>query len=205
MAAPTPPTRNAGGRRREREIYRAAVEIFHRKGFSDASVEDIADAVGILKGSLYHYINSKEDLLFGILREVHTEVDELLRAARERTELSPLSRLLDYVHRQVSYNAENVEKIAVYYHDLNQLSRDRLDEITELRHAHERYVRELIAEAQEQGEIEAVLDQRLVAAQVFASMGWLYTWYRRGGSLSAQSIADFTVEFLRRGLVPAAR
>ena len=205
MASPTPPTRNAGGRRRELEIYRAAVEIFHRKGFSDTSVEDIAEAVGILKGSLYHYIDSKEDLLFGILREVHEEVDALLATARAQSELSSLTRLLDYVHRQVTYNTENVEKIAVYYHDLNQLSEDRLAQITELRHAHERYVRQLINEAQEQGEIDPALDEPLIATQVFASMGWLYTWYRRGGPISGERLADFTVEFLRRGLVPATR
>lgn len=204
MASPVPPTRNAGGRRREREIYRAAVDIFHRKGFSDTSVEDIAEAVGILKGSLYHYIDSKEDLLFGILHEVHTEVDELLAAARARTDVSSLMRLLDYVHRQMTYNAENVEKISVYYHDLKQLSESRLAQITELRHVHESYVRQLINEAQAQGEIAADLDARLIAAQVFASMGWLYTWYRGGGSISAESIADFTVEFLRRGLSPAS-
>src|SRR4051794_27573670 len=204
MSATAPPTRNAGGRRRERQIYLAAVETFHRKGFSDTSVEDIAEAVGILKGSLYHYINSKEDLLFGILREVHEEVDELLAAARERTDLPPLGRLFDYVHRQETYNAENVEKIAVYYRDLNRLGDARLAEITELRHVHERYVRDLIHEAQLDGEIDPGLEEPLIATQVFASMGWLYTWYRRGGPIPAQQLADFTVEFLRRALTAPA-
>jgi AcrR family transcriptional regulator len=56
---------------RRREIIEAAAEIFHRKGYSETSVQDIAEAVGILKGSLYYYIDSKEDLLFQMLLEVH--------------------------------------------------------------------------------------------------------------------------------------
>jgi hypothetical protein len=36
-------------------------------------------------------------------------------------------------------------------------------------------------------------------------MGWLYTWYRRGGPIAAQHLADFTVEFLRRALTPISR
>src|SRR5215204_3461616 len=111
MASANPPTRNAGGRRREREIYEAAIATFHRRGYADTSVEEIAEAVGILKGSLYHYIDSKEDLLFGILREVHVETDQLLAAARQRSDLTPLEQLLEYVRAQVTYNAENVEKI----------------------------------------------------------------------------------------------
>jgi TetR/AcrR family transcriptional regulator, cholesterol catabolism regulator len=163
-------------------------------------VEEIAETVGILKGSLYHYIDSKEDLLFGILREVHVEVDELLSGARGRDDLSPLERLLEYVRRQATYNAKNIAKISVYYRDLNQLSAERAAEIATLRRAHERYVISMIAEAQQDGEIDPELNPTLVAAEVFASVGWLYTWYRPGRSVPAAKLADFIVEFLRRAL-----
>jgi TetR/AcrR family transcriptional regulator, cholesterol catabolism regulator len=198
-------SRNPGGKRREREIFDAATDIFHRRGYADTSVEDIADAVGILKGSLYHYINSKEDLLFAILTEVHEDVDAMLQAAMQLEEADPLDRLLDYVHDQVSYNARNVKKIAVYYHDQNQLSPERLQEITRRRRAHERYVADLIKQAQEGGSVAKDLDASLLAAEVFASMIWLYTWYRPGGgSVSADSLAGFTVDFLRRAMTGSA-
>jgi TetR/AcrR family transcriptional regulator, cholesterol catabolism regulator len=200
MASSIPPTRNAGGRRREREIYQAAIAIFYRRGYADTTIEEIAEAVGILKGSLYHYIDTKEDLLFGILRDVHVEVDKLLSGAREREDLSPVERLLEYVRRQATYNAKNIEKITVYYHDLNQLSPDRAEEIATLRRAHERYVIDMIGDAQRDGEIDPAFDPALVAAQVFASVGWLYTWYRPGRSVAAGKLAEFIVEFLRRGL-----
>ena len=58
---------------RLREIYDAAARVFSEKGYDGASIQDVADAVGILKGSLYYYIDTKQDLLFGIIDEVHRD------------------------------------------------------------------------------------------------------------------------------------
>ena len=63
------------------EIVEAAAEAFRTNGFAATSLEDIASAVGIWKGSLYHYINSKEDLLFAVVRgpaeEILKQIQEL--------------------------------------------------------------------------------------------------------------------------------
>src|ERR1700755_2876691 len=50
-------------RNRSQDVLEAAVRVFHKKGYASSSIQDIADEVGVLKGSLYHYIDSKEDLL----------------------------------------------------------------------------------------------------------------------------------------------
>jgi AcrR family transcriptional regulator len=50
-------------------IIEAAARVFQTKGYHAASVQDVADAVGILKGSLYHHIESKEELLYLIVKE----------------------------------------------------------------------------------------------------------------------------------------
>src|SRR4051794_26547784 len=55
--------RGAAQGAREEEILAAAARIFREKGYHGASVRDIAESVGLLKGSLYHYIRSKEELL----------------------------------------------------------------------------------------------------------------------------------------------
>ena len=53
-------------RNRSQDVLEAAVRVFHKKGYASSSIQDIADEVGVLKGSLYHYIDSKEDLLISI-------------------------------------------------------------------------------------------------------------------------------------------
>jgi len=194
------PNRGGGTKRRDREVLDTAAEVFYRQGYADASVQDVADALGILKGSLYHYIDSKEDLLFAILEEVHADVDALFATATGRTGVAPLERLVDYVRNQVEYNARNVTKIAVYYQDGDKLSPPRRQEIRSRRRAHEKYVAGLLHEAQERGEAPPDLDVPLATASIFATMIWPYTWYRPGGGVSARRLSDFVAGFVRRGV-----
>src|SRR5271154_2297781 len=109
MARTTTKTaRGQNNKRRQTEVVAAAVKMFYQSGYSDTSVEDIANELGILKGSLYYYIRSKEDLLYEIVRDVNDDVAALLSAAIENTELTPLERLTNYMIAQVEYNASNI-------------------------------------------------------------------------------------------------
>lgn len=192
--------RNASGKRRENEVIDAAVEIFHRQGYADTTVEEIANALGILKGSLYHYISSKEDLLFRVLEEVHEEVGAVMDRVLAEEGLTPLQRLHRYVHDQVEYNARHVARISVYYRDMDQLSEERRALIRGRRKEHERVLVGLVREAQEGGEIPEGLDPKLSVACTFATIIWVYTWYRPGGRTSPAKLADFCADFVVRGL-----
>src|SRR3954463_16258741 len=104
--------RSRAPRRRQQEILEAAARVFHEKGYESTSIQDIADAVGILKGSLYYYITSKEDLLFEILQSVHEEALENL-AQIDATPGDALQRLRAFVTMHFTFNAEHLVKVAV--------------------------------------------------------------------------------------------
>ncbi|MDX6327302.1 MAG: hypothetical protein QOK15_3656, partial [Nocardioidaceae bacterium] len=70
-----------GARARDREVIEAAVKIFWAKGYANTSVQDVADALGMLKGSLYYYIDSKERLLEKIFDDSHLELSKIANAA----------------------------------------------------------------------------------------------------------------------------
>jgi AcrR family transcriptional regulator len=192
------PTRRAANR--EGEILAAAVDIFYDRGYATTSVEDVASAVGILKGSLYYYIDSKDDLLFRIVDAVHQDVQQIVDEVAARTDEPPLDRLADYVRRQVEYNARNLKRIAVYYHDFERLSDERLADIRKRRRQHEQFVTGLLGEAQERGDLAADLDLRLAAKCVFATIIWMYTWYRPGGNVSGKALGDFCARFVLDGV-----
>jgi TetR/AcrR family transcriptional regulator, cholesterol catabolism regulator len=191
---------NGAAAKREKEILEAAVELFHERGYANTSVEDVASAVGILKGSLYHYIDSKEDLLYRIVEQVHEDVEAIMRDVEALDGLTPLARLQAYVEAQVTYNARNLRRISVYYQDRARLSPARFAEIRRWRRAHERYLVEMIEQAQAAGEVPADLDARLAANCVFAVVIWMYTWYRPGGATAAGTLAKFCARFVVDGL-----
>ncbi|HEY4279620.1 MAG TPA: TetR/AcrR family transcriptional regulator [Conexibacter sp.] len=188
-------------RKREQEVFDTAAEIFYKHSYADATVQDVADALGILKGSLYYYIKTKEDLLFRLLEQVHDEVDEILRAtAEESVELEPLERLELYVRRQTEYNLKNLVKITVYYHDLDRLSAERRRAILRRRKAHEDFVGGLIRAAQASGAVDPGLDAGLLRNCVFSTIIWTFSWYQPRGRFKASEIADLCARFALGGV-----
>ena len=187
-------------KKRDEEVLDAAAKVFSERGYADASVQDVADELGILKGSLYHYIRTKEDLLFWLLEDVHRDVEEILDGVAAIEGLGPLERIELYVRRQVIYNLENLQRISIYYHDLDRLSEVRNKRIRDRRAAHSRFITALIAEAQQQGLANPDLDAKLLANCVFATIIWNYRWYKPRGGASREKVADVSAQFAINGI-----
>jgi AcrR family transcriptional regulator len=190
-------------KRRDREVLEVAARVFSEKGYADASVQDVADELGILKGSVYHYIDSKEDLLYRLLEEVHEDVERILEDVANRENLDSLERLSAYIREQVDYNARNVAKIAIYYNDAQHLGGERRLQIYRRRSAHERFVRKLIEEAQKSGQAEAARDAKALMNCVFGMMIWVYQWYRPGGAIKPDELSRICADFALHGVIGA--
>jgi AcrR family transcriptional regulator len=190
-------------RRRDQEVLDAAVKVFHTRGYADASVQDIADELGILKGSVYHYIDSKEDLLFRILDETHSDVEAILQEVAALEGRQPLDLLHEYARRQVEYTSRNLAKMAIYYHDADLLSDQRRKELFRKRRLHEQFVVDLIEQAQAAGDAPKSLDARLATNYLFGSMIWVYRWYRPGGKVKPAQLATSCADFIVSGITGA--
>jgi AcrR family transcriptional regulator len=168
---------------------------------SSASAPSTASGLGILKGSLYYYIKTKEDLLFRLLEQVHDEVDDLLaRIAAETEGQPPLDRLAQYVERQALHTVRNHARLSVYYHDIGHLSAPRLRLLLDRRAPHEAYVTGLIEDAQASGDARSGEEPRLLSNCVFATIIWTYRWYRPGGPISASAAADVCARYAVAGV-----
>lgn len=178
-----------------------AVEIFYERGYAATSVEDVAAALGILKGSLYYYIDSKEDLLYQIVSEVHEDARQIIDDVLGRVDLNARDRIGLYVRSQVGYNARNVSRVAVYYRDVNQLSSERLADIHSRQRRHFRALVGLIEEARAEGLIASDIDGPLAARSVLSSVIWIYTWFRPNGKVTPDDLADFSARFVLGGLI----
>ena len=162
-------------------MLEAAAKVFHERGYAAASIQDVADELGILKGSLYHYIDSKEDLLLRLLEVTHDDVDRILTEVGEIDNVSPLDRLRLYVHRQVEYNiasTANLQRVSIYYRDLDQLGDGRRRLIDDRRRRHEEFVIEQIEEAQRDGLADVSLHAVMAKNNIFATISGTARWYR---------------------------
>jgi len=194
-------TATAGGRqraprKRDQEVLEAAAKVFHRVGYSEASIQEVANELGILKGSLYHYIDSKEDLLFRLVDQTHDEVHQVLEGVAAVEGLGPAARIGEYVRRQVEYNFANLVTVTVYFREVDRLSSKRGASIMARRREHEQWLTGLIVEAQGCGEADPKLDAHVLSRNIFASIIWTYRWYRPerdDGARVAETCAAFAV------------
>jgi TetR/AcrR family transcriptional regulator, cholesterol catabolism regulator len=185
-------------RRRHDEILEAAARVFHEKGYESTSIQDIADAVGILKGSLYYYIDSKEDLLYEILEGIHAEA---LASVRKATaEGDPLQRIRAFVAAHIRHNAENLVKMALFFQDFRSLGEERRRSIVADRDAYEQFLRDLIRDGQVAEQICPEVDVKRESIAILGLMNWLYHWYQPGGEYTIDELADAYADFVVAGL-----
>jgi AcrR family transcriptional regulator len=189
------------GRRRDDEVIDVAAQLFFERGYANASVQDVAEALGILKGSLYYYIDTKEDLLYRLLEQVHDDFDAVLDEWVVAQGLEPLERLTGYVRSAVDYNTENLARMSVYYHEMDRLSTDRRALMLGRRRRHIAFVTAWIEEAQRAGVADASADSRLTANFVFGSLIWIYRWYRPHGTVPRELVAAACAQFILGGVV----
>lgn len=192
-------TRSRPPRRRRQEILQAAAQVFHEKGYESTSIQDIADAVGILKGSLYYYITSKEDLLFEIIQGVHEEALANLAKIRD-LDGGALQRIRAFVVVHFTHSATNRVRMAVFVQDFRSLQGRRREIIVEERDLYDTFLRDLIRQAQEEGTVCPDIAPKTAAITVLGMMNWIYQWYRPGGDLSVAEIANAYGDFVVAGL-----
>src|SRR3954470_12782191 len=106
---------------RFQQIVDAAAELFRTKGYAATSIQDIADANGLLKGSLYHYVDSKEDFLYRIIHGVYTEAVADIQRVVE-LEAEPEDRLAAFVRAHVNFTLTHLTAYTVRLREFHHLS-----------------------------------------------------------------------------------
>jgi AcrR family transcriptional regulator len=185
-----PAAKTAGAR--EDEILAAAARIFREKGYHGTSVRDIAESVGLLKGSLYHYIRSKDELLARLFDgALEGTVRELEGIARR--DASPTERLRDMVRAYVGAVTANLDAVGLYLREWRSLPAPQLSRLRVRRRAMRALFEEVIAEGSRRREFAAA-DEKISALAILGMCNWIFEWYRPRGRLRAEELANELAE-----------
>jgi AcrR family transcriptional regulator len=163
---------------RRRELTREAAKLFAQKGYHGTSIGDIAEAMGVQKGSLYAHIASKEDLLYETMREGAAAFHAALDAVPEDTPAVEKIRLALRGHLRVV--AEQLDVATVFVQEWRYLEGERRDEIVAERRRYEERIRDLFREGRELSELRADLDETAAVLLLLSAANWAYTWLQPG-------------------------
>ncbi|MCR3750174.1 TetR/AcrR family transcriptional regulator [Lentzea californiensis] len=190
---------------RRQELLALAAQLFAERGYGQTTVRDIADAAGILSGSLYHHFDSKESMVDEILR---TFLDELFTRYREVVEagLGPKQTLKALVVASFEAIDARHAAVAIYQNEAKHLTPlERFSYIEDRSVEFRKLWTVLLEEGMSTGVFRADLDVD-VAYRFIRDTVWVAVrWYRPDGGLSAEEVADQYLAILLDGIATGRR
>jgi AcrR family transcriptional regulator len=157
------------------DIVDAAARVFGRSGYERATLDEVASLVGIQKGSLYHHIDSKEQLLFAIHLQLNEEIDRRMTDAIADKSSGALERIERVVGAFIETIAQHREMVSVILRDYRALEPNHLEDVLQhRRHLFKRVeteVRQAFAE-----ERQTDLDVRYTVYVIVGMCYWVNEW-----------------------------
>jgi AcrR family transcriptional regulator len=183
---------------RRRQILDEAAQLFTARGYYSVSVEDIAEASGIGKATLYHYFKSREEILLAMHELI---ADEMLSHADQlRSEaISVRDALRSSIVMMLSMIRDRPGYVRVFFEHYRELSRPLQTKIMARRDEYASFIEGLIRSGIDEGECRPV-DPHLATLALFGMTNWSYQWYRASGPASVEAIADIFVDVLFNGI-----
>jgi TetR/AcrR family transcriptional regulator, cholesterol catabolism regulator len=176
---------------RRDELVAVAAQLFAERGYHGTSMADLAEAMGVQKGSLYSLTGSKQDLLVVVTREgaaaFHTALDRVPEDA------DPLARIGAALRGHLAVVAEQADTATVFTREWRFLQEPELTAFRDERRRYETRWRSLLAEAAERGMLRADLDFEATVLLVLSAANWAYTWIRPGADTDALADRFFAV------------
>ena len=175
------------------EILRTAARLFQQRGYDATSMNDVAAALKLSKGGLYHHFQSKDEILFEIMNHAMDITQERVLAP-VRSIADPEDRLRSLIRRHIEVVLSPVDReITVMLHEnhpLPPILRKRIN-IRKKEYIH--FVADLIADVQRTRQAKGGVSPRAAAFALLGMINWIYQWYKPEGELQVQSlIPQFT-------------
>src|SRR3954471_23135174 len=161
---------------RRADLTRAAARLFAEKGYHGTSTADLAEAMGVQKGSLYAHIESKADLLWEVAREGAVAFHTALDAVPDDAPPAETIRLALRAHLRVV--GEQLDVATVFIREWRYLTGERREAFVAERRRYEERFRAFFREGRELGELRTDLDDATATLLALSAANWAYTWLR---------------------------
>jgi AcrR family transcriptional regulator len=184
---------------RQDQLLQVATQLFKEKGYHNTSMQDLADALGVQKASLYYYIDSKEELLRQLLARATSvlggQVDEIYAA-----DLSPTAKLAQILANHAIAMMDHLSLISVYLNEYRNLPPQQIEQTLAVRKHYEKVLMQIIQDGIASGEFRPV-NVKMAVFGLLGMLNWTHQWFSPSGALSSQQVANILADLALYGLV----
>lgn len=170
------------------KLLQTAAHLFRNKGYERTTVRDLAGAVGIQSGSIFHHFKSKDDILRAVMQETIHYNTALMRA-----ELAEASSVRERVLALIRCELQSImggsgEAMAVLVYEWRSLSPEGQAAVLALRDIYEQIWLQVLGEAKDAGFIKG--DVFITRRFLTGALSWTTTWFRAQGSMTLEQLAQ---------------
>jgi TetR/AcrR family transcriptional regulator, cholesterol catabolism regulator len=182
------------------EILRTAARLFQERGYDATSMNDVAAALKLSKGGLYHHFQSKDEILFEIMNHaMEITQDRVLKPVREIRDPEQRLRELIRLHIEVVLSPRDRE-ITVMLHENHPLPPALRKRINARKKDYIHFVENLIGEVQRSRQARGSVSPRAATFALLGMINWIYQWHKPEGQLQAQDLVPQFTHFIFGGL-----
>jgi len=183
------------------EILRTAARLFQQRGYDATSMNDVAAALKLSKGGLYHHFQGKDEILFEIMNHA-MEITQERVLAPVRGIPDPEDRLRSLIrrHMEVVLSPQDRE-ITVMLHENHPLPPVLRKRINHRKKEYVHFVEDLIAEVQRGRHSKGGVSPRAAAFALLGMINWIYQWYKPEGTLQAHNLIPQFTDLFFEGIL----
>jgi AcrR family transcriptional regulator len=195
------------------EILRTAARLFQQRGYDATSMNDVAAALKLSKGGLYHHFQSKDEILYEIMNHAMEITQErVLNPVRSIADPEERLRTLIRLHIEVVLSPRDRE-ITVMLHENHPLPPLLRKRINSRKKEYVHFLESLMAEVQQEAQNRTPskvprevrqsggkVSPRAAAFALLGMINWIYQWYKPEGELHAQSLIPQFTELIFGGI-----
>jgi AcrR family transcriptional regulator len=181
-------------------VFEVAAEVFHRKGYDNTSMSDVATAAGLTKAGLYHHVTSKESLLYTVLDSGLDLTESYVMKPLEGVS-DPVDRLKSMIelHLRLVLEERNLE-VTGLLHECKSLSLADQARINRRKKEYVKMTAGLVADVLKKYDITDI-DPKLAAFALLGMLNWTYQWYKPSGSNSREDIVKNSQHIFLQGIL----
>lgn len=181
------------------EIIDTAVNLFHKKGYKSTTIDDISKELGISKAAIYHYVDSKDELLSIIYTQAF---ENIFRDTKTITtmKIPPDEKLRRLIHNHImNFIIKDLSMFSVFFSEENQVSEKDFQKIRAEKKKYTEIIEGVIEEGIAKGIFQET-DPKLLAYAIIGMCNWIFKWYKPQYSpYRPEEIADHFIRLLGTG------
>ena len=183
------------------DIIERALDLFSSKGYLKTSMSEIAEAVGLTKGGLYHHVDKKEDILVLIHNQMADDFNASLKKSIE-TKGDFKTKLKAWINVHVRLICDYQPHMKIFFTELDNITDiSTFENVIKKRDVGFNLLYGLIKEGVEKDEFRNDVHPGLVTMLIFGMLNWFYQWYRQNGESSIEEIAEEVEKMVFEGIL----